>query len=85
MKAKNIIEDDESAIVISTDNKGLKISTADLRPLKDWIIDKNLTVNKAIINKLDKATDRTEDFLGKQLNVFPSTKILVVPSSGYLT
>lgn len=74
MIAKNIIEDDESAIVILTDAKGLKIFDGGFAITGDWLIDKNLTVDKAVIYKRDKTTNRTEVFLGKPLDVFPSTK-----------
>jgi hypothetical protein len=74
MIAKNIIEDDESAIVFSTDGKGLKIFDGGFATTGDWLIDRNLAVDKAIIYKRDKLSNRTEIFLGKPLDVFPSTK-----------
>lgn len=74
MIAKNIIENDESAIVISTDDKGLKMFDGGFATTGDWLIDRNLAVDKAIIYKRDKATNRTEIFLGKPLDVFPSTQ-----------
>jgi len=72
MIAKNIIGDDESAIVIFTDGTNLKIFDGGFATTGDWIIDKNLLVDKAIIYKRDKVTNRTEIFLGKPLDVFPS-------------
>jgi len=72
MIAKNIIEDDESAIVILTDGRGLKIFNGGFATTGDWVIDKNLAVDKAIIYKRDKSTNRTDVFLGTPMDVFPS-------------
>ena len=74
MIAKNIIEDDESAIVILTDGKGLKIFDGGFATTGDWKIDRNLAVDKAIIYKRDQDKNLTEIFLGKPIDVFPSTK-----------
>jgi len=72
MIAKNIIEDDESAIVIFTDGRGLKIFDGGFAITGDWLIDRNLAVDKAIIYKRDKEKNLTEIFLGKPMDVFPS-------------
>ena len=72
MIAKNIIEDDESAIVFLTDDKGLKIFDGGFAVTGDWVIAKNLAVDKAIIYKRDRATKLTEVFLGKPMDVFPA-------------
>ena len=72
MIAKNIIEDDESAIVILTDGTNLKIFDGGFATTGNWIIDKNLSVDKAIIYKRDKTTNRTDVFLGTPFDVFPS-------------
>ena len=72
MIAKNIIEDDESAIVILTDGTGLKIFDGGFAVTGDWVIDKNLAVDKAIIYKRDREQNRTEIFLGKPMDVFPA-------------
>lgn len=72
MIAKNIIEDDESAIVILTDEKGLKIFDGGFATTGDWLISENLTVDKAIICKRDKLSNRIDVYLGKPLDVFPS-------------
>ena len=74
MIAKNIIEDDESAIVIFTDGANLKIFDGGFATTGDWLIDRNLAIDKAIIYKRNKATNQTEVFVGKPLDVFPSTK-----------
>ena len=72
MIAKNIIEDDESAIVIFTDGKGLKIFDGGFATTGDWVIDRNLMVDKAIIYKRDREKNLTEVFLGKPMDVFPA-------------
>ena len=72
MIAKNIIEDDESAIVIFTDGTNLKIFDGGFATTGNWVIDKNLAVDKAIIYKRDKVNNRSEVFLGKPFDVFPS-------------
>lgn len=72
MIAKNIIEDDESAIVIFTDGQGLKIFDGGFATTGDWIIDKNLAVDKAIIYKRDKQANRTDVFLGTPIDVYPA-------------
>lgn len=72
MIAKNILGDDESAVVISTDETGLKIFDGGFATTGDWKIDKNLAVDKAIIYKRDRQTNRTDVFLGKPMDVFPA-------------
>jgi hypothetical protein len=72
MIAKNIIEDDESAIVILTDGKGLKIFDGGFATTGDWVIDRNLAVDKAIIYKRNREENLIEIFLGKPLDVFPA-------------
>ncbi len=49
MIAKNIIEDDESAIVILTDGTNLKIFDGGFATTGNWVIDKNLAVDIAFI------------------------------------
>ncbi|HLM60836.1 MAG TPA: hypothetical protein VK308_08535 [Pyrinomonadaceae bacterium] len=72
MIAKNIIEDDESAVVISTDGTNFKIFDGGFATIGNWVIDRDLSVDKAIIYKRDKVNNRIEVFLGKPLDVFPS-------------
>lgn len=72
MIAKNMLENDESAVVIFTDGKGWKTFDGGFAMTGDWVIDKNLAVDKAIIYKRDKSKKRTDVFLGKPLDVFPS-------------
>ena len=72
MIAKNIIENDESAVVILTDGSGLKLFDGGFATTGDWVIKRDFAVDKAIIYKRDKETNQTEVFLGKPLDVFPS-------------
>ena len=72
MIAKNIIEDDESAIVIFTDGTNLKTFDGGFANTGNWVINKNLAVDKAIIYKHDRVNNRAEVFLGKPFDVFPS-------------
>ena len=72
MIAKNIIENDESAIVIFTDGTNLKIFDGGFATTGNWVIDKNLAVDKAIIYKRDRANNQSEVYLGTPLDVFPS-------------
>jgi len=72
MIAKNILEDDESAVVIFTDGKGWKVFDGGFAMTGDWVIDQHLAVDRAIIYKRDKATNRTDVYLGKPLDVYPS-------------
>ncbi len=74
MIAKNMLADDESAIVLLTDGTNLKIFGGGFATTGDWVIDRNLAVDKAIIYKRDKVNNRIEVFLGKPLDVFPSMK-----------
>lgn len=75
MIAKNIIEDDESAVVIRTDGTNLKIFDGGFATTGDWVIDTDLSVDRAIIYKRDGATNRTEIYVGTPLDVFPSKQI----------
>jgi len=75
MIAKSILKDDESAVVIFTDGKGLKIFDGGFAITGDWVVDKNLAVDKAIIYKRDKLNNRTDVFLGKPMDVFPSKNL----------
>jgi len=72
MIAKNIIENDESAIVILTDGTNLKFFDGGFATTGDWVIDKNLAVDKAIIYKRDRVNNRSVVYLGTPLDVFPS-------------
>lgn len=72
MIAKNIVEDDESAIVIFTDGTNLKIFDGGFATTGNWVIDRDLVVDKAIIYKRDKVNNRNEVFLAKPIDVFPS-------------
>jgi hypothetical protein len=72
MIAKNIIENDESAVVICTDENGFKTFEGGFAMTGDWVIGRNFAVDKAIIYKHDKETNRSDIFLGTPLDVFPS-------------
>lgn len=72
MIAKNIIEDDESAVVICTDDSGWKTFDGGFATTGDWVINKDFAVDKAIIYKRDKENNRNDVFLGTLIDVFPS-------------
>ena len=72
MIAKNIIENDESAVVIFTDGKGWKTFDGGFATTGDWVIKGDFAVDKAIIYKRDKENNRNDVYLGKPLDVFPS-------------
>ena len=74
MIAKNIIENDESAVIISTDDTGWKTFDGGFAMTGDWVIKKDFAVDKAIIYKRDQETNLTEVYLGRPLDVFPSKK-----------
>ena len=74
MIAKNMIENDESAVVILTDEKGWKTFEGGFATTGDLIISKDFAVDKAIIYKRDKENNRNDVFLGIPLDVFPSKK-----------
>lgn len=74
MIAKNIIEDDESAVIILTDENGCKFFDGGFAVTGDCIISKNFAVDKAIIYKRDKLNNRNDIFLGTPLDVFPSKR-----------
>ena len=69
-----MLADDDSAIVLLTDGTNLKIFGGGFATIGDWVIDRNLAVDKAIIYKRDKVNNRIEVFLGKPLDVFRSMK-----------
>ena len=72
MIAKNIIENDESAVVILTDEKGWKTFDGGFATTRDLIISKDFAADKAIIYKRDKENNRNDVYLGIPLDIFPS-------------
>ncbi len=72
MIAKNIIENDESAVIIFTDGRGWKTFDGGFATTGDWVIKGDFAVDKAIIYKRDKANNRNDVYLAKPLDVFPS-------------
>lgn len=72
MIAKNIIADDESAVVIFTEGKGWKTFDGGFAMTGDWILSKDFAVHKAIIYKRDKLNNRNDVFMGTPIDVFPS-------------
>lgn len=74
MIAKNIIENDESAVVILTDDAGCKFFDGGFAVTGDWLISKDFAVDKAIIYKRDKQNNRNDVFLGTPLDVYPSKR-----------
>lgn len=75
MIAKNIIEDDESAVVIFTDGRNLKTFDGGFATTGNWVIDNNLAVDRAIIYKRSRAERQAEIYLGTPLDVYPSGEI----------
>lgn len=74
MIAKNIIEDDESAVVIFTDGQNLKTFAGGFATTGDFVIANNLSVDRAIIYKRIRAENRAEVYLGTPLDVYPSKR-----------
>ena len=72
MKAKDILKDDETAIVIFTDGLNLVINDNGTGESGVWRISKNASADKVIIYKRDKSKNITEIHIGNFIQLLPS-------------
>lgn len=72
MKAQEILENDETAVVIFTDGLNLNISADGMSASGVWRIDKNLSVDKVIIYLRNKSKKVNEIYIGDFVELTPS-------------
>lgn len=74
MKAKDIIEDNETALAIFTDGRNLKINVGGKSISGVWRISNNLDVDKIIIYFRNKEKAINEIYIGDFNNLLPSNE-----------
>ena len=74
MKAKEIIKNKETAVMIFTDGKNLEINSDGKGKSGVWRINKNASVEKVLIYFRNKSKNVNEIYLGNFIQLIPSTE-----------
>ncbi|HEX9963305.1 MAG TPA: hypothetical protein VGB00_20405 [Pyrinomonadaceae bacterium] len=72
MKATELLKNNETAIMIFTDGRGLKINKDETGKSGVWKINKNISVEKVIIYFRDKSRNVNEIYRGDFIQLLPS-------------
>jgi hypothetical protein len=74
MKAKETLKNNETAIIIFTDGRGLTINEDGTSESGVWIINKNASADKVIVYFRNKEKNTNEIYLGNFIQLLPSTE-----------